>query len=860
MFLYGTKFGDNPTYAPDYAGTIAHENEQRAAAEALWNTTKDLADYRDNSNAEWAAKEEAYTRRNKAIFDATGVQLDNPMKFDVFRLKLEPGAAGLPEPSAPDDIAAQEKAWQQKAAELAREKPQFAGVIAADRPVIEDAYAITKQAEQNAAAAEAQATAAGLGPVRRIGNTLGGGLAGSLRDPLQVATLAAGGGVSSPARALGWRMLDTMLTEGAINGGIEAGLQVATHEYKQRAGVDASLSTALTQVGLATMFGGGFGGLLEGGREVFRLLGREAPEAAFVRAANGEAEPGDFAAIADALGVTPDPERVRLADMAAEQPALDADAFGPPPEGVSPDEAATMAVQALREADSSEGLRAAAIDRIVNERSPVGPAPKRPVSLMQFLASRSVGGIADENGELAAMGLTRKFVPGGGALVRRNGKSLDYAREAAAEAGFFNDLYGDPARATAESTPDDLLRLLRQEAGGEPVFSARNDGGRQFAWLDYERQRAAQAAYRRLVEEVDSAASSLGIDHRLDDATLVRAAELVDENTSPVDALERALDEDYINFADALAERGEEKPDVQGIPFFEEDPGTGAAAGGDLGATRAVGEPGGSGGADAAGGGLSRAGGNEVEEVGLRQPGDTPEPATPEAGEMAALVLTEARRASDEAKAEPLGRVNAIHDRMNAVDEKILAKKPLTKKDRATIAEYATAENDTTRAEADAELAVLAPVAEKAGYRLSLDYSGVVHNDHYGVDFVDPRFVLTKDGKEVARLDRADEVVKALPATERTAAGEQILLEGVKPVSTKEKLQSEAAKPMRGGDTAMPEGGLFDLESRKQMSIWDALPAAKNPDGSILHATHETMIADAERTEFFGDLIASCRD
>lgn len=742
MFLYGTKFGDNPTYAPDYAGTIAHENEQRAAAEALWTTTKDLADYRDNSNAEWAAKEEAYTRRNKAIFDATGVQLDNPMKFDVFRLKPEPGAAGLPEPSAPDDIAAQEKAWQQKAAELAREKPQFAGVIAADRPVIEDAYAITKQAEQNAAAAEAQATAAGLGAVRRIGNTLGGGLAGSLRDPLQVATLAAGGGVSSPARALGWRMLDTMLTEGAINGGIEAGLQVATHDYKQRAGVDASVSTALTQVGLATMFGGGFGGLLEGGREVFRLLGREVPEAAFVRAANGEAEPGDFATIAEALGVTPDPERVRLADMAAEQPALDADAFGPPPEGVSPDEAAAMAVQALRQADSPEGLRAAAIDRIVNERSPLGPAPNRPVSLMQFLASRSVGGIADENGELAAMGLTRKFVPGGGALVRKNGKSLDYAREVAAEAGFFDDLYGDPARATAQSTPGDLLRLLRQEAGGEPVFSARNDGGRQFEWLDYERQRAARAAYRRLVEEVDAAASTLGIDHRLDDATLVRAAELVDEETSPVDALERALDEDYINFANALDERGEEKPDVQGIPFFEEDPGTGAAAGGEPGASRAGGEPGGSGGADAPGGGLSRAGGNEGEEVGLRAPGDTPEPATPEAGEMAALVLTEARSA----------------------------------------------------------------------------------------------------------------------ATERTAAGEQTLLEGVKPVSTKEKLQAEAAKPMRGGDASMPEGGLFDLESRKQMTIWDALPAAKNPDGSILHATHETMIADAERTEFFGDLIASCKD
>ncbi|MCZ8545077.1 hypothetical protein OOJ09_12860 [Mesorhizobium qingshengii] len=740
MFLYGTKFGDNPTYAPSYADTIGKENDQRAAAEALWTTTRDLALYRDNSNGEQNARAEAYDRRNRAIFDATGVQLDNPMKFDLFKLKAEPGAAGLPEPSARDDIAANEQAWRDKAAALAREKPEFASVIAIDRPVIEDAYALTRNAEQAAAAAETQADRAGLGRGRRAGNILGGGLAAALRDPLQVATLAAGGGISSPARALGWRLMETMFSEAAVNGGIEAAVQVSSHDWKKRAGVDASISTSLKQVGLAALFGGGFGGLLEGGREVGRLLGRDLPEEVLTRAASGNPEPGDFTTIADALGVKPDPGMVRAADLAAEQPALDAAAFGPPPAGLDEDHAAAMAAQALRAADSPDEVARAAIDRIVAQQSPVGPAPLRPVSLMQFLSSRSVGGIADQNGELAAMGLSRKFVPGGGALVRKNGKTLDYAREAAAEAGYFDHLYGDPQRAVAESTPDDLLRLLRQEAGGEPVFSARNDGGRQFAWLDYERQRAAQTAYRRLVEEVDSAASSLGIDHRLDDSVLVRAAELVDDKTSPVDALERALDEDYRNYADALSQRGEVAPDVHDIPFFE-DSGTGPAAGRAAGEARGNGEPGGPGGTEAPGGGLSRAGGNEGES-GLRAPGDTPEPATPEAGEIAELALTEARR----------------------------------------------------------------------------------------------------------------------PSTEKTAAGEQTLIEGVKPVSTKEKLEAKGNKPLRGGDAAPPEGGLFDLESRKQLSIWDALPAAKDADGTILHATHETMIADADRTEFFGDLIAACKD
>lgn len=745
MFLYGTSFGDNPTYAPDYAGTIAREQSQAAAADALWQTTKDLADYRDNSNGEQAAKGEAYERRNKAIFDATGVQLDNPMKFDLFKLKAEPGAGGLPEPSARDDIAAQEQAWRDKAAALAREKPEFANVIGIDRPVIDDAYAITRGAEQASAAAEQQAAAAGLSGVRRLGASLGGGVAGALRDPLQVATLAAGGGMSSPARALGWRLLETVFNEAAVNGGIEAAVQVSSHDWKKRAGVDASLSTSLKQVGLSALFGGGFGGLIFGGHEVARLLGRDVPSDVLTRAAGGNPEPGDFSTIADAMGVKVDPATVRAADLAAEQPALDAAAFGPPPEGLGDDEAAAMAAQALRAVDSPDDVRSSAIDRIVSSQAPVGAAPLRPVSLMQFLSGRSVGGIKDESGELAAMGLSRKFVPGGGALVRKNGKTLDGAREAAAEAGYFDDLYGDPQTAVAKSTPDDLMRLLRQEAGGEPVFSARNDGGRQFAWLDYERQRTAQTAYRRLVEEVDSAASSLGIEHRLDDSVLVRAAELVDQETSPVDALERALDEDYRNYADALAERGEEAPDVQDIPFFE-DTATGPAAGRGVGEARADGAAGGPGRAEAPGSELSRAGGDEGES-GLRVAGDTPEPATPEAGELAALALTEARRPSEK-----------------------------------TI------------------------------------------------------------------------------QSEKTGAGEQQLIEGVKPVSTKEKLDAKGNKPLRGGDAAPPEGGLFDLESRKQMSIWDAMPAAKSADGDILHATHETMIADADRTEFFGDLIASCKD
>jgi hypothetical protein len=747
MFLYKTQFGDNPTFAASYDDTVAHESEERQAAQDLWDTTRDLQLYKENSNAEQNARAEAYDRRNKAIFDATGVQLDNPMKsFDIFRLKPEPGAGGLPESSARDDIAAAEQAWQEKASALARERPQFAGVIAADRPIIDDAYGIAQAAEKASGAAEARAQEAGLGRGSKLTSSLGGGFAGAMRDPLQVATLFAGGGIASPARAVGWRLLETVLSEAAVNGGVEAGLQAASWDWKKRAGLEHSVAGSLEQVGMAALFGGTLGGLMEGGRTVFRLLGKEAPTEALQRAAAGAPEAGDLKTIADAAGVKLDADSVRTAELAAEQPHLDAEAFGPVPDGVDPIEAERLQAQALREADAPDAqLRAETTDRIVQSEFPLGPAPARPVSLYQFLTSRAVGGIKDESGALSAMGLSRKFVPGGGSLVRKGGKSLDYAREAAAEAGYFDDLYGDPETAVARSTPDDLLRAIERERDGQAVFSPRNDGGRVFDWQDYQAGKMRQDAFRRVVEDVQGATQELGIDHQIDDAVLTRAAQLVDDEVSPVDALERALDEDYRNYADALSERGEELPDATDIPFFEE-------AGQDAGASGGAGRPAGGAGSEGASRGqgavaadreqLSRAGGDE-EPQSLRRPGDTPEPATPEAADNAALALREARKPSD---------------------------------------------------------------------------------------------------------------------TETTAAGEQTLLEGVKPVSTKEKLEAQGSKPLKGGDKAMPEGGLFDLESRKQLDIWDAMPAAKNADGATLHATHETMIADADRTEFFGDLIASCKD
>jgi hypothetical protein len=430
-----------------------------------------------------------------------------------------------------------------------------------------------------------------------------------------------------------------------------------------------------------------------------------------------------------------------VAALAVEQPALDRAAFGTPPAEISPDVAEQLAAKAVRDIEEPADRvplvdaqdRFQAIERIVGQQQPLGPAPRKPVTLTQFLAGN--GGLVDDGGELAAMGLSRKFVPGSGALVRKNDKKLDMAREAAAEAGYFDGIYGDPDRAVAESTVDDLLRLLRQDVSGEPVLSPRNDGGRQFEWLAFEQRQKAQDAYRQLVGRIDTAAQEIGLE-RIDDAVVVRAAELVDDETDELAALERALEEDYRGYDAVLTERGEGfsgEPEFD-IPFFDDaaDAGAGPQAGRNAGAAGDIGDAGRRGADEAA---VEQFPPSRVDEgsEALRPVGATPEPGTAEAGEIAALALTEA-----------------------------------------------------------------------------------------------------------------------------TPAGDQTLLDGVKPVTTRERLEAQAAKPMRGGDA--PAGGMFDDTKTKQIDMWDVMPAAKQADGTVSHVTHAELLEDAQRDDMFGDLISSCKD
>jgi hypothetical protein len=92
-------------------------------------------------------------------------------------------------------------------------------------------------------------------------------------------------------------------------------------------------------------------------------------------------------------------------------------------------------------------------------------------------------------------------------------------------------------------------------------------------------------------------------------------------------------------------------------------------------------------------------------------------------------------------------------------------------------------------------------------------------------------------------------------ASEITPAGEQTLIPGVAPVTERQRLEAAGAKPLAGGNA--PAGGLFDTGARAQTDLMDMLPMQQGENGAIILRRDQAM-AEVERADMFGDLVASC--
>lgn len=388
-----------------------------------------------------------------------------------------------------------------------------------------------------------------------------GNFAGQALDPINYIPVA-GAAVKAAAVARFGRVAGAAVTGSLDAAGNTALFALGTRERRRAYGDDVSWEMMTSEIAMAALIGAAFGtigGVVEG------RTARRAQDSLSTLKATQQAR----IALNDAIDGVVRGEDIRLGGNASDAIARTSEQI----------ELETRAARVARDPQ----LVQEQIDRVVRQRGSIGEKPPAPASLMQFLAGKTVGGLKDESGELASMGLTGKFVPGRGKLVRQSGMSLDYARELAAEEGYFDHLYGSPDEAMAKSTPTDLLNLLSEEAGGKPAYRGIDQG--MLADRDiFERSLRERDAYRSLVEDVNAAAKEMGLTDLLDDRVLVRAAELADSGHTADEALERALDEDYRAYADREAD-GFDDTD---IPFFQEDAGTGADAGRQAGAAREV--------------------------------------------------------------------------------------------------------------------------------------------------------------------------------------------------------------------------------------------------------------------------------
>ncbi|WP_278376115.1 hypothetical protein [Sulfitobacter pontiacus] len=94
---------------------------------------------------------------------------------------------------------------------------------------------------------------------------------------------------------------------------------------------------------------------------------------------------------------------------------------------------------------------------------------------------------------------------------------------------------------------------------------------------------------------------------------------------------------------------------------------------------------------------------------------------------------------------------------------------------------------------------------------------------------------------------RAADGSQADRATESTAAGDQTLIDGVAPVTQRDRLQAQQEAPMRGGNAAADDG-LFDVGSRSQMDMFSdpASPEARAIQDSVAADMRGDIEADGD--------------
>lgn len=235
--------------------------------DASWESTR----YAWNANARWRALEDAYDNRIKAVSEATGQTLDNPLRAiptaDDYREIARRTKASGKALYLPDYM---DEKFQRQLARIAEGAPDKLGVLRPHVPTVQDAVDLAQGAERKLS--DVLSRTSGL--TGTLAN-LAGGVGASFEDPATY-VLAPIGLTGSASKSLLWNALRAAAT----NAGAQATMEPFIQQWRAEAGLEAGLVPALKDIGFAGAVGGGLDVLFRGtvrGFKAARGTGAPAP-------------------------------------------------------------------------------------------------------------------------------------------------------------------------------------------------------------------------------------------------------------------------------------------------------------------------------------------------------------------------------------------------------------------------------------------------------------------------------------------------------------------------------------------------------------------------------------------------------
>lgn len=340
------------------------------------------------------------------------------------------------------------------------------------------------------------------------GAVLTASLAGAIIDPLNVAVSFIP--IVGEARAAIWAARvgrnTARLSRGAVEGVVgNALIEPAVFTLSRAQQLDYDMTDALLNIGLGGFIGGG---LHVAGGKFGDFLSRQTPEVreAALRGSVAQVAQGRTVDIEPVVrpevrqSVTPEAinRRVEVEERARE---------------ILSDEPGRM--ESIRVASALAGDREALVAEINALRAP----EKREGGLIAFL--QKTGGLREQGGELANMGITPKTRPG---LIRKKGQRLDDAARAAWEAGLFPDLGERP---TVNQFLDRLDEEFNRKKTGRSAEQAELDRALSDLGLSTDSPEFIADVVRRLSSEPPFGEPDLTPVSRVD------AAEMIRRETSP---------------------------------------------------------------------------------------------------------------------------------------------------------------------------------------------------------------------------------------------------------------------------------------------------------------------------------------